>query len=80
MPGGVAAAAANLPPECKEFTATMEQLMACDKLPIDARTQMGDGYQKMLDAMIKLDDKKASIDGCKQGQDGLKQALASSGC
>ncbi len=70
---------AALPPECKEFTDAIEQLIKCDKLKASSAA-MKEGYDKMLKAMADLGDAKASADGCKQGLSGLKQALTSAGC
>jgi hypothetical protein len=70
---------AELPPECKEFTAAMERLIACEPLKA-SRDEMKKGYDQMLEAMAKLGDPKASAEGCQAGLGGLKEALKSAGC
>ena len=69
-----------LPPACKQFTDAFETLTKCEKLPLAGRTEMKAGYQKMLDAMIKLGDVKAMSEGCEQGMVSLKLALSTAGC
>lgn len=71
--------AAELPADCKEFTAAFETLMKCDALK-DQRDSLKAGYEQMLKAMVDLGDTKAMAEGCKAGLDSLKEAVKTAGC
>lgn len=42
--------------ECDEFVATMDKLASCEKLPADARKQIGESSKMIKDALKQIDD------------------------
>lgn len=80
-PAGVTAdkSAFVLPPECETFKKSWDKLAACESLA-GSRDKMKQGYEKMLKAMIDLNDAKAAADGCKDGQTALDATLQQAGC
>ncbi len=73
---GAAPAGGSLPKECQDYTAAMEKLAKCDKMPAATKDAMKQGFDAMKQGWAQLDGLppealKAMADGCKQGADAL---------
>jgi hypothetical protein len=67
--------AANAPPECIEYGASIHRLLACDKIPQAARDAMKQGFDTMIAGSSTLapDAKAAMATACKAGNDAVVQ-------
>lgn len=77
--GTVTAPASGLPAECQDLMTRLESLQSCGKIPQETRTQIVDGYKKMIKVMTDSSDPQMGA-GCKSGSLAVEQTIKTAGC
>lgn len=72
----------NIPEECKAYGRMVDALVACDKVPQEARRGVRQAYESMKESWTTTDASKraALIMGCKAAADAMKQSVGGIGC
>jgi hypothetical protein len=75
-------AATASPTECDEWKATMTKYLACDKVPIDARTALKQGFDATVAKwpMLAAEDKAQLASTCGTGVEAIHAMMKSTGC
>lgn len=70
------------PAECDDWKATMTKYLACDKVPIDARTALKQGFDATVEKWTKLsaEDKAQLASTCGTGLLAIQTMMKSTGC
>jgi len=69
-------------PECDDYKAAVDKIVACDKMPAASRSVLKDSLGQAMHSMKSLpaDGKKDAATACTTGLDSIKQAAAAVGC
>ncbi|HEY4179898.1 MAG TPA: hypothetical protein VGM90_23815 [Kofleriaceae bacterium] len=69
-------------PECDDYKAAVDKIVACDKMPAASRSVLKDALGQALLSIRSLpaDGRKAAATACTMGLDAIKQAASAVGC